>query len=393
VHLRVVLECVYQRTPDGATWTVTPFWSAFYRRYLGTFSSVEVVARVEAVAAPAVGWRRVDGPDITVRAITPYRGLGGFLRHRRAVVRELREMFSGPGALILRLPSPLAGCIHADLMRSGRPYGVEVLGDPWDVFAPGVVRHPLRPLLRWRLSRQQRQQCHAAAAAAYVTEQALQRRYPSAGPSFACSDVDLGPESLAPAPRTPPAGGPIRLVMVGSLAQLYKAPDVLIRAIAGCRAQGLPLELDLIGDGSFRPRLERLAGELGIADQVRFLGHLPAGPAVRECLDRAHGFVLPSRTEGLPKAMVEAMARGLPCIGSRIGGIPELLDDGDLVPPGDVAALSALLRLRFSDAAWMARASARNLERAQAFSNGMLDRRREEFYRAVRDASSPAAVR
>ena len=104
--------------------------------------------------------------------------------------------------------------------------------------------------------------------------------------------------------------------------------------------RGLDVRLTLIGDGKFREPLESLAGELHVAERVTWLGQLPAGEAIRRELDEADLFVLPSRTEGLPRAVVEAMARGLPCIASRVGGIPELLADENLIAAGDVAALT-----------------------------------------------------
>lgn len=75
------------------------------------------------------------------------------------------------------------------------------------------------------------------------------------------------------------------------------------------------------------------AGRLGVADRVTFVGTVPAGAAVRAHLDAADLVVVPSRTEGLPRALIEAMARGLPAVGTTVGGIPELLADVDLVPP------------------------------------------------------------
>src|SRR5439155_26719861 len=107
-------------------------------------------------------------------------------------------------------------------------------------------------------------------------------------------------------------------------------------AVAECRQAGLDVTLDIVGDGRFRPELDRLAAELGIREQVCFRGQLPAGEPVRARLDAADLFVLPSRSEGLPRAMVEAMARALPCIGSNVGGILELLAPEDLAPAGDI---------------------------------------------------------
>ena len=125
------------------------------------------------------------------------------------------------------------------------------------------------------------------------------------------------------------------------------------------------------------------ARALGLGPRVRFLGQLPAGDAVRAELDRADLFVLPSRTEGLPRAMVEAMARALPCIGSTAGGIPELLPAEDLLPPGDAAAQARKIREVVSDPGRMARMSARNLEKAEEYRDDALRERRVAFYQNI----------
>ena len=85
------------------------------------------------------------------------------------------------------------------------------------------------------------------------------------------------------------------MITVGSLNQLYKAPDVLLKAVAVCVGQGLDLQdLVLVGDGGHRQELVAQAASLGIGSRVRFAGELPAGPLVREQLDQADLFVLPS---------------------------------------------------------------------------------------------------
>ncbi len=111
---------------------------------------------------------------------------------------------------------------------------------------------------------------------------------------------------------------------------------------------------------------------------------MPAGEAVREEMDRADVFVMPSRQEGLPRATIEAMARALPCIGSTVGGIPELLATEDLVPPGDALALATKIREVVSDPERMARMSARNLAKAGEYRDEALRERRVAFYRHVR---------
>lgn len=217
-------------------------------------------------------------------------------------------------------------------------------------------------------------------------------RYPCARFAVGISDVEIPAEAIREVPRSfsratnPPQE--FRLITVASLAQMYKAPDVLIRALAkGVRA-GLNLKLRIAGDGKHRAAMERLATDLGLADRVHFLGHLPAGARVREELDSADLFLLPSRHEGLPRALVEAMARSLPCIASNVGGIPELLPPEDLVPPGDVDGLAGKLVEVLGDPIRMEAMSARNLRRSGDFREDLLVDRRNAFFREVRRFTS-----
>jgi glycosyltransferase involved in cell wall biosynthesis len=83
--------------------------------------------------------------------------------------------------------------------------------------------------------------------------------------------------------------------------------------------------------------------------------------------------------------MIEAMARALPCIGSTVGGIPELLSPEDMVPPGDVASLARKIREVVTSPERMVRMSARNLEKAKEYKEEVLCERRILFYRCVRD--------
>ena len=126
---------------------------------------------------------------------------------------------------------------------------------------------------------------------------------------------------------------------------------------------------------------------------MRFTGALACGPAVQDELDHADLFVLASKTEGLPRAMIEAMARGLPCVGSAVGGIPELLPAEDMVPRGDAHALAARLLTILRDPERLSRMSERNLQTARAYHDSVLDFRRNQFlahlYRATMEWRNP----
>jgi glycosyltransferase involved in cell wall biosynthesis len=88
--------------------------------------------------------------------------------------------------------------------------------------------------------------------------------------------------------------------------------------------------------------------------------------------------------------MLEAMARGLPCVGSSIGGIPELLHEEDLVPLDDPAALAKVITGVFLDPGRLVRMSARNLRKATAYSAANLSHERQKFLRALRELTNNA---
>lgn len=374
--------------PDGKVASDSGPAYPFWQRYLDVFDTVKVVGRLSPQKSTAS--RTVEGPGVSFLAIPYYHGPWQYVRQAPRIQAALNAAIGPEDAVILRVPSQISSGLVRKVWREGRPYGVEVVGNPYDVFAPGAVKHPLRPFFRWWFPQRLRRQCARACAAAYVTEHALQQRYPPASSAYTISysDVELDEQAYASAPRVYHA--PLvqaRLVLVGSLEQMYKAPDVAIDAVALCVSRGLDICLTIVGDGKHRPELEARADRMGVSRQVTFTGKLSAGQAVREQLDQADLFVLPSRTEGLPRAMIEAMARGLPCIGSTVGGIPELLPDEDLVPPGDTEALANKIAEVLSDPARMTRSAARNLEKARTYHNDVLRARRIEFYTYVKETT------
>lgn len=376
----------FERTPDGTVWTQAAFPRSYFAPYLEVFDSVRVVARVRDVPVPPPQAKRADGEGVSFHAVPCYIGPEEYLLNWMRVRRALGSCVERTDAVILRVQSQIAAGIEPTLHRIRRPYALEVMCDPFEMFAPGCSYHPLRPFFQRLFYRQMKKQCGRAPAVSYVTERTLQQRYPPTQCVFtgSYSNVEMPEAAYVAAPRSYVAGGgPLRLITVASLDQPYKGVDTLIDAVAAGVTSGLDLSLTVIGDGILRSQYEKQAGELG--ERVRFLGHTAAGAAVREQLDQADLFVLASRTEGMPRAMIEAMARALPCVCSAVGGIPELLPDADLVPAGDAAALLAKLREVAGSPERMTAMSACNLERSQYYRGEVLRQRRFDFYRRLRE--------
>ena len=171
-----------------------------------------------------------------------------------------------------------------------------------------------------------------------------------AGPVSVVPQFGVDPEIFRPdeACEKPPGGKQLVIGYSGALIP-EKGVAHLLQACAGLPFAGWTLEI--LGDGSERPHLEALAGELGIAGQVRFWGRVPS-VAAAAYYRRFDLLVLPSLTlpnwmEQFGRVLVEAMASGVPVIGSDSGEIPQVIGDAGLVfPEGDVAALrGAIARL------------------------------------------------
>jgi glycosyltransferase involved in cell wall biosynthesis len=153
----------------------------------------------------------------------------------------------------------------------------------------------------------------------------------------------------------PEGDGPPRIACVARLVP-YKGHSILLRAVAGAPPPLAGATLELVGDGELRESLEREAAQLGV--QARFHGSVPEG-AVAEVLDAVDAFALPSviapdgDMEGIPNALIEALAAGLPAVSTRQSGVPELIRDGEtgyLAEPGDVEGLrDALVRALTED--------------------------------------------
>lgn len=378
-------EARLHRGVDGKAYSdLSQVWYENHVLWLESFDEVRIVARVEA--EPRNSGRLVEGEGVTVLPVPSYRGgramIFKFLQTRRLIRRAVTD---GDAVYGGRFPGVIGAITVGAGKRIGAKTFAHVVGDPYDLLKSGVAGWlgakaaiVAKLLMVHQVAR--------VDGAIYVSERTLQARYP-VGPgalSLVRSGVVLDGETLAEHAKVPDARRKTTtIVAVGTHDQMYKGHDLLLRAVARLIADGINVSLGLVGGGSKHEVLVNLARELQVDQHVLFYGHVETPQQVREILDDADLFAMPSRTEGVPRALVEAMARGLPCIGSEIGGIPELLPPECLFTSGSVEELTSLLGKAVSDNKWLARQGALNLERAQATFETLDPNRVNEFFRVL----------
>ncbi|HEV7513538.1 MAG TPA: glycosyltransferase [Candidatus Acidoferrum sp.] len=394
----------YSRSASGAIYSNSFAKYAIWSRYLDVFDEVLVLARVTRSHRQENEHQRADGPSVSFRPLPDYTGPWQYLRARRHARLIARQAINDCDAYLFRVPGVVSQMVWREIVRAKRLYALEVMGDPWDLFGPGTWPHISRPIFRRVATLQLKRICAGATAIHYLTSQALQRRYPpskraySVGfPDVMLENADVSAETIKGRHRRFHAspwqdakgGDPVRIGFIGSLAQMYKGPDTLLHAAALCQSR-LNFQLTLVGAGHYLPQMKTLAANLGVAHRVEFRGELSSGRSIFELLDFTDLFVMPSRAEGLPRALVEAMSRGCPCIASSVGGIPELLEAEDLVPPGSPEKLAKLILQVTVDSDRLVAMSVRNLAKAAQFSPQTLSESRRKFLEEVMRRSLPS---
>lgn len=371
------------RTDDGRVWSPGKLTYRSWERYLLHFDRIIVVGRDGGLASQEIpNLVESSGPRVSFELVPDSTNILLVLRRHAAAFRKLQSTIASADGLIARLPSDLGLAASRIAREHGKPMAFEVVGCTFDaLWSYGPLLHRLYAPLSYCMHRFVIKRANHAI---YVTDRFLQRRYPCKGVLGISSNVELPAGSFTsgePRLKASPVFGTI-----GKVDLTYKGHEIALRALARLRAQGLLKEFtyELVGDGSPEPVL-RLAQRYGIADCVKVVGVLPGLSAVCSWLDRVDIYLQPSFQEGLPRALIEAMARGRFALASDAGGCPELLEAEAIHRAGDWKTLATQIGRALEDRAWVAAQCSRNAEHARKFSKENLELRRFAFWRGFSD--------
>lgn len=296
-------------------------------RYLPNFDNIRVVFRTKQAERDLNGISdKSSGPNVSFEnRVGMFLGPDVFFSNRIKTI--LKENIDAADAVIVRLDSFMGLQTIKECRKKNKPYMIELVGCAWDSFwNHGLSGKLLAPYLFLRTKREVKNSPFVV----YVTSEFLQRRYPTNGVNTNISNVKLhaqGPEVLENRLRKISEND--RKVVLGTAANVdirYKGQQYVIEALGILKKQGITnFEYQILGAGD-PSYLRDVAKKNNVEDQVKILGSYPHERVFDWLKNELDIYVQPSLQEGLPRSVIEAMSVGLPCIGSDVAGIPELLD-------------------------------------------------------------------
>jgi glycosyltransferase involved in cell wall biosynthesis len=285
--------------------------------------------------------------------------------------------------IMVRLPSLLGLYTAFCAIKNKKEFTVEVVGSAWGSYwykslSGKIMALPLELLSKYIIKR--------AAYVLYVTDKYLQKEYPTNGTTVGCSDVVLEGRSMSVLSQRLSAlqENKRNKLILGTLAQIdykYKGHDTVIKAIAQLKSKGLSFEYRLAGSGS-QEYIKKIAIQYGVLENISFFGQINHSE-INSWLDSLDVYVQPSLTEGLPRAVIEALYRALPVVVSNAGGMYELVEPFCTYRKGKVNELVQILQN--IDNEKKQEMSRRNFYFSEKFNYEKLQETRRSFYEQIRD--------
>lgn len=392
MDLLLVADGHYFKTSNNLIYAESVYSYDFYKRYLNVYDHVYAIVRTKKLEKLKGNEKLCSGEGITFLELPEYKGPLEYAEKYILLRKYIKKYVSYGDCAIFRLPGATANLVSKMYLKTKRPFAIEVVVDPWENFAPKSINNPLRPVIRINWTLFLKRMCKKANGVSYVTEHYLQNLYPNKAmkningyfQSY-YSSVELPDESFGK-PKIYDNKDKFVISHVSNSYTGYgKGHIPLMNAVKVLRDKGINVSIEFVGDGPLLQEFELYAINNGLKDFVHFNGRVADSNVVREIIKNSDLFVFPTKAEGLPRVLLEAMAEGLPCISSPTCGIPEILSNEYLCEYDDYVLLAKKIEFFLKNPDLMERESKRNLETSKKYAKSILTRRRNEFYKKLID--------
>lgn len=359
-------------------------YNMWKQRYLKYFKEITVAGRGSKIGEEELNLS--SGPNVEHYILPNTSTIKNRISSMKKLKRDLKYLIEKNDTLVARIPSNHAYEAIKIAKKLNKPYVLEVVGDAFSALWThgNIFGKVLAPINFIKYRKAIRQANHLI----YVTESYLQTRYPPKTNSHVinASNVDLPPTSVKILKHRIKlinkinVDNEINIGVIGSYTSNYKGFDTAIKAIKILNQDGYNFKIKILGSGSEK-RLLSIAKNMNVDEKIIFSGSLPGGEAVFKWLDSLDLYIQPSLTEGLPRSLIEAMSRGLPCIASSAGGMPELINDEFIHKPKSEKELSEKIIKLVKNKEKMINESKRNYERSQDYIIDVLNEKRKIFWK------------
>lgn len=328
-------------------------------------------------------YSKIDLDRLIVTSLPSLSSLKGMILNKSKVDRLLINEFKKADFVIVRLPSFIGISAVKLAKKYKKPLLIELVGCPLDAFWNHSLKGKfIAPLMYHQTKKIIREATHVV----YVTNKFLQKRYPTNGKNTNCSNVALtefDDNVLMKRLSKIENMQKNRKVVIGTTAAVdvrYKGQQYIIQALGELKKQGITnYEYQLVGGGD-QAHLKTIAEKYNVTEQVKFLGAMPHNK-VFEWLETIDIYTQPSRQEGLPRALIEAMSRAVPAFGARTAGIPELLENQFIFSNTRKNIDEIIEILKSFDKKTLIEQSERNYQESKKYDKAIIENRRINFFK------------
>lgn len=320
----------------------------------------------EITQEEAQGMKEIDSSKVSIVELKKEK-----LFISKQTKKIVKEVILNSDLVFVKMPSFTIGRYALHLLNKTKvKYVTEVVGDAFDVYWYYSLKGKLISIPSFLISRYY---IKKSKSVIYVTDTFLQKRYPTNGLSLSCSNVRIEiPKNFD---GNYSDTNLLKICTISPVDRVFRGHDTVLKAIALLKDKGIRVQYFLVGGGT-PERLKAISSKLSIQDEVFFLGELTHDKVI-SFLNTIDVYVHPSKAEGLPRALIEAMSRGKLSIGARTGGIPELLSDEYIFDKGDYRKLSSIIEKINSQDIYIQ--GHLNYLRSLQFEKFVLDSKRKNF--------------
>lgn len=387
----MVQEEHFIQSSDGRIYSTRVLSDEIFLRYLKFFEKIIVFARVSKVDTICNydNLKEITLKEVEFLGISEFRGPKGMLKNSFEIISKFREACKLGDIIFLRTPSMLTLFIYR-FMPKNKIIGIEfMMGAQYFIESETFFARITNRVI----NREAQKLALRANGALYVTKRSLQTDYPPNAKAadkkesnyftVGVSDVVLNSSSFYKRNELVKQREVYTIVSVGFMDSYRKGQHILIQSISILKTKGYNIKLKLIGDGEKRIEFEKLASKLDVEEEVEFLGKISDPSIMNQELISSDIFVLPTKMEGLPRVIIEALAVGMPVIASNVNGNCELVQDEFLVDDFDPESYSSKMELLINSINLYNKISSENFINAQNFLPEQLDKKRNNFFQKL----------